>query len=109
MMSLDDARARMLEGRAALPTELVALDDAAGRVLAQDLVSRNTLPPWDNSAMDGFAVIAADTAAATKDAPVRLAFAGEAAAGRVTDKVVTPGTALRILTGAPLPGGADAV
>jgi molybdopterin molybdotransferase len=109
MMSLDDARARMLEGLAALPTEIVALGDAAGRVLAQDLVSRNTLPPWDNSAMDGFAVIAADTAAATKDAPVRLAVAGEAAAGRVTDKVVTPGTALRILTGAPLPGGADAV
>ena len=109
MMSLDDARARMLEGLAALPTELVALDDAAGRVLAQDLVSRNTLPPWDNSAMDGFAVIAADTAAATKDAPVRLAVAGEAAAGRTSDKVVTPGSALRILTGAPLPGGADAV
>jgi molybdopterin molybdotransferase len=109
MMSLDDARARMLEGLAALPTEIVALGDAAGRVLAQDLVSRNTLPPWDNSAMDGFAVIAADTAAATKNAPVRLAVTGEAAAGRTSDKVVTPGSALRILTGAPLPGGADAV
>jgi molybdopterin molybdotransferase len=109
MMSLDEARARMLDGLAALPTELVALGDAAGRVLAGDLLSRNTLPPWDNSAMDGFAVIAADTAAATKAAPVRLAVTGEAAAGRVTDKVVTPGNALRILTGAPLPGGADAV
>ena len=109
LMSLEDARKRMLEGLAALPTEVVALGDAAGRVLAEDLVSRHTLPPWDNSAMDGFAVIAADLAEATRGAPVRLAVTGEAAAGRVTDAVVTAGSALRILTGAPLPAGADAV
>ena len=109
LMSLEDARARMLDGLVALPTEVVALGDAAGRVLAEDLTSRHTLPPWDNSAMDGFAVIAADVAAASKDAPVRLTVTGEAAAGRVADGVVTPGTTVRILTGAPLPKGADAV
>lgn len=109
LMSLDDARARMLEGLVALPTEVVALGDAAGRVLAEDLVSRNTLPPWDNSAMDGFAVLAADTSAASSESPTGLKVVGEAAAGRVSEAVVTPGHAVRILTGAPLPKGADAV
>ncbi len=109
LMSLEDARARMLEGLEALPAEVVALDDVAGRVLAEALVSRHTLPPWDNSAMDGFAVLAADTGAATRDTPVRLDVVGEAAAGRVADVAVASGTAVRILTGAPLPKGADAV
>ena len=109
LMSLEDARARMLEGLAALPTEAVALGDAPGRVLAEGLTSRHTLPPWDNSAMDGFAVIAADVAAASNEAPVSLAVTGEAAAGRVDDVVVTAGNAVRILTGAPVPKGADAV
>jgi len=109
LMSLEDARARMLDGLEALPAEVVALGDAAGRVLTDALTSRHTLPPWDNSAMDGFAVRAADIAAATKDAPVRLAVSGEAAAGRISDATVTSGHAVRILTGAPLPDGADAV
>lgn len=109
LMSLEDARARMLDGLGALPTEEVALGDAAGRVLAQGLFSRHTLPPWDNSAMDGFAVRAADVATASKLAPVRLAVIGEAAAGRVSSDVVTAGNCVRILTGAPLPQGADAV
>ncbi|MDL2334629.1 MAG: molybdopterin molybdotransferase MoeA [Chloroflexota bacterium] len=109
LMSLEDARARMLEGLAALPTEVVALGDAAGRVLAEGLTSRNTLPPWDNSAMDGFAVIAANTSAASRESPIGLKVVGEAAAGRVSDAVVTAGNAVRILTGAPLPQGGDAV
>ncbi|MEO8625469.1 MAG: gephyrin-like molybdotransferase Glp [Candidatus Limnocylindrales bacterium] len=109
MMSLEDARARMLNGLAPLPTEVVALGDAAGRVLAEDLSSRHTLPPWDNSAMDGFALIAADVAAASRESPIRLKVVGEAAAGRVAEAAVTTGNALRILTGAPLPRGADAV
>jgi molybdopterin molybdotransferase len=109
MMSLDEARARMLDGLAALPTEVVALGDAACRVLAEELVSRNTLPPWDNSAMDGFAVVAADTVAASRESPTRLAVVGEAAAGRVATASVSSGNAVRILTGAPLPAGADAV
>ncbi len=109
MMSLDEARARMLDGVAALPTEEVALADAAGRVLALDIVSRNTLPPWDNSAMDGFAVIAADTTGASRESPIGLKVVGEAAAGRVADVAVTAGNTVRILTGAPLTAGADAV
>jgi molybdopterin molybdotransferase len=109
LMSLDEARARMLDGLEALPTEEVALGDGGARVLAKDIVSRNTLPPWDNSAMDGFAVIAADTTAATGESPIGLEVVGEAAAGRVTDTVVRAGRTLRILTGAPLPEGADAV
>ncbi|MEA2677312.1 MAG: molybdopterin molybdotransferase, partial [Chloroflexota bacterium] len=109
LMSLEEARARMLEGLEALPTEVVALGDAAARVLAEALTSRNTLPPWDNSAMDGFAVITADTSAASRESPIGLKVVGEAAAGRVSDAVVTAGNAVRILTGAPLPEGADAV
>ncbi|MEP7361380.1 MAG: gephyrin-like molybdotransferase Glp [Chloroflexota bacterium] len=109
MMSLDDARARMLDGLAPLPAEVVALGDAAGRVLAEALTSRTTLPPWDNSAMDGFAVIAADTSAASRESPIGLKVVGEAAAGRVATASVSSGNAVRILTGAPLPPGADAV
>jgi molybdopterin molybdotransferase len=109
LLSLEEARARMLDGMEALPTEEVALENAAGRVLAGALTSKLTLPPFDNSAMDGFAVIAADVGAASKDAPVSLAVIGEAAAGKGAGVPLTRGTAIRILTGAPLPEGADAV
>ena len=109
LLSLEDARARMLDGLVALPAEAVALGDAAGRVLAEDLASRHTLPPWDNSAMDGFAVLASDASTASNESPTRLNVVGEAAAGKVTDVVVAAGNAVRILTGAPLPTGADAI
>jgi molybdopterin molybdotransferase len=109
LLSLEEARERMLDGLEALATEEVALEEALGRVLAGALTSKLTLPPWDNSAMDGFAVIAADIAAATTDTPVSLMVIGEAAAGRRADGAVARGTAVRILTGAPLPDGADAV
>ena len=109
LVSLEDARAQMLDGLQPLAAEEVALEHAAGRVLAEGLVSRLTLPPWDNSAMDGFAVRAADVAAANQDTPLRLAVVGEAAAGRLPTGTVEPGSAVRILTGAPLPEGADAV
>lgn len=109
LLSLEEARERMLAGLEPLPTEEVALEDAAGRVLADALTSKLTLPPFDNSAMDGFAVVAADVAAASKDAPVSLAVIGEAAAGRRANVAVTRGNTVRILTGAPLPEGADAV
>jgi molybdopterin molybdotransferase len=109
LLRLEDALERMLAGVEALPVSWVRLGEARGRVLAQPVRSRLMLPPWDNSAMDGFAVRAADVAAATDQRPVRLAVAGEAAAGRRSVATVEQGTAVRILTGAPLPAGADAV
>ena len=99
----------MLAGLAPLAAEMVPLDQALGRVLAEPLESLLTLPPWDNSAMDGFAVRSADVVGATGDHPVRLKVVGESAAGRPTTVEVTPGTAIRILTGAALPDGADTV
>jgi molybdopterin molybdotransferase len=108
LLSLEAAREQMLGGVEPLAAEEVGLDEALGRVLAADLVSDTTLPPWDNSAMDGFAVRAADVAAAD-DAPVRLRVIGESAAGALPQGSVEPGTAMRILTGAPVPSGADAV
>jgi molybdopterin molybdotransferase len=108
-LSLDDARARMLAGVVPLPAESVALPDALGCVLSEPLESRLTLPPWDNSAMDGFAVRSADVNGASREHPVALRVTGESAAGRSSGVVVAPGTAVRILTGAPMPDGADAV
>ncbi len=68
-----------------------------------------SLPPWANSAMDGYAIRAADTLAATEDAPIQLEVVGDIAAGAAPDVTVTPGSAARIATGARLPPGADAV
>ena len=109
LLRLEKARARMLDGLEALPAERASLEDAQGRVLTEALDSRLTLPPWDNSAMDGFAVRAADVTGATRDDPVVLEVIGEAAAGRAAGVEVRPGTCVRILTGAPLTAGADAV
>lgn len=109
MLSIDEARERILERVDRLGTEAVPVADAAGRVLAADLVSDEAIPPFDNSAMDGYAVIAADTADASDDAPVTLTAIGEVAAGQVADAAVGAGEALRIMTGAPMPAGADAV
>jgi molybdopterin molybdotransferase len=109
MLSLEAARELMLAGLEPLPTEEAPLDEALGRVLGESISSRLTLPPWDNSAMDGFAVRAADIAAASAEAPIVLDVVGEAAAGRLATGSVGPGTTLRILTGAPVPKGSDAV
>jgi molybdopterin molybdotransferase len=72
-------------------------------------VAATSLPPWDNSAMDGYAILAADTATATETSPARVRVAGEVRAGVAGVEAVTPGTAIRIATGAPVPPGADAV
>jgi molybdopterin molybdotransferase len=108
-LRLEVARERMLAGLASLPAEPVSIAAALGRVLAEDGVARETLPPWDNSAMDGFAVRAADVAGAKSDTPVGLRVTGESAAGHAPSVRVEPGTAVRVLTGAMLPEGADAV
>ncbi|MEA2973273.1 MAG: molybdopterin molybdotransferase [Actinomycetota bacterium] len=106
MIALEDARARVLAACVPLPARSVALADALGRVLAEPVVSGVDVPPWANTAMDGFAVRAADTA----DAPVGLVVVGTLAAGAdPAGLMVGPGQAVRIMTGAPLPAGADAI
>lgn len=109
LLSLEEALERMLAGIEPLPAEHVSLDGCLGRVVAERVTSRLTLPPWDNSAMDGFAVRAADVEGASPASPRRLRVVGEAAAGHAASVTVEPGTAVRILTGAPVPAGADAV
>jgi molybdopterin molybdotransferase len=90
------------------PREL-SLADADGAVLAGDVTAGWPLPPFDNSAMDGYAVLAADVAAATGDRPVTLPVRGEIPAGDTSSHQLVPGSCLRIMTGALLPPGADAV
>jgi molybdopterin molybdotransferase len=110
LLSVEEALAEVLRAIPfPLTPEQVVVTAARGRVLAGPLVAAIDLPPWDNSAMDGYAVRAADVAGAMEDAPVRLAVHGEVAAGHAPDVAVSPGVAVRIATGAPLPAGADAV
>ncbi len=89
--------------------EKVPLDQALGRVLAEDVVSRINNPPLDNSAMDGYALIAEDIQSATPENPVRLEVVEEIAAGYTAKGTLKPGQAMRIMTGAPIPSGANAV
>ena len=92
-----------------LPTERLAPASAVGRVLAEPVVASTSLPPWDNSAMDGYALLAADTVEASAERPTVLRVVGDARAGVASEVVVTSGSAVRIATGAPVPDGADAV
>src|SRR5215468_2188848 len=87
----------------------LALEAAEGGVLAEPATAAGSLPPFDNSSMDGYAVHASDVAAATADAPVTLPVADQIPAGDSRTLTVAPGTCARIMTGAPMPGGADAV
>src|SRR5579872_5952409 len=104
-MPVADALAAVLSGAEALPEEMVALDSAHKRILARDLAARRTQPPQAMSAMDGYAVRAADGASAG----ARLKVIGEIAAGRPLDRMIGPGEAARIFTGGVIPDGADAV
>ena len=106
--SVAGAQARLLEGVGALAAETVGLDQALGRILAEAVASQSEMPGFDNSAMDGYAVRAHEIAAATATVPVRLPVAGESRAGSVPG-ALEPGTAMRIMTGAPMPDGADTV
>src|SRR4030066_2420493 len=84
--------------------------DAFNRVLYENILSDIMFPPVDNSAMDGYAIIADDTQGAAKNNPLKLQIIGEIqAGGPIIDKQVTQGTAIRIMTGAPMPDGADSV
>jgi len=92
-----------------LGVERVSLLDALGRVLAEDIHAARQQPPWDNSAMDGYAVRAADVQGATPESPVRLRVVEEILAGDLPRRRIGSGEASRIMTGAPIPEGADAV
>ena len=109
MLSVAEALARITAAFAPLPGETVGLAEALGRVLAEDVAARVTQPPTDVSAMDGYAVRAADVAQITDRVPARLAVVGRAPAGGAYEGVLGPGQAVRIFTGAPLPEGADAI
>lgn len=125
MLTVEEALSRCLSTDLPRRTETVPLAEADGRLLAADLYAPSPLPRWDNSAMDGFAVRfadctpAADTAeqpgcsvhapAAQPQATARLRILGTIAAGDMPETPVTPGTTLRIMTGAPMPAGADTV
>ena len=109
MISVEDARARILEQVAPLDAVRVPLLDALGQALAEDVHTSLDLPPLANTSMDGYAVRAADTAGATPQAPRELRVTGYLAAGAVYEGSVGPGEAIRIMTGAPIPDGADAV
>jgi len=107
ILSVEEALERILATVRVLEPERVGLLEAAGRVLAEEVVADRDIPPLTNSAMDGYAVRGADLAHAP--APVRLRVVGEVAAGHMSPVQVKPGTAVRIMTGAPIPAGADTV
>ena len=106
---LESVRAKILGSVASLSTEVRPLREAFGRVLRQSLVACECVPPFDNSAMDGFAVRVADIASASEDAPVRLPVQLELPAGADGSTPLEGDAAIRIMTGAPLPPGAEAV
>jgi molybdopterin molybdotransferase len=105
MLSVAEALARVTHGLEPLKAESVPLDQAAGRLLAEDLAARLTQPPFDASAMDGFAARASDLVSL----PARLRLIGEAAAGHSFVGAIGPGETVRIFTGAPVPDGADTI
>ena len=109
MLSVEDALERILRHFHALEAKRTPLLDAIGQVLAQDALATHDIPPLDNSAMDGYALQAADVHGASADSPITLKVAGAIAAGELPNVAVTPGSAVRIMTGAPVPDGADAV
>jgi molybdenum cofactor synthesis domain-containing protein len=110
LLSVEAALEAVLASVEPLPPVAVAIGPSAlALVLAAPVVAATDLPPWDNSAMDGYAVRSRDVADATETAPVRLRIDGDIAAGAAANVVVGPGAAVRIATGAPVPPGADAV
>jgi molybdopterin molybdotransferase len=109
LTEFERARELVLERAKSLDAEDVELERALGRVLADEVRSSESVPGFDNSAMDGFAVRAADTEAAAPGAPVRLAVVGESRAGNPAARRLAEGEAIAISTGAMLPDGADAV
>lgn len=106
---LEEVRDFVLSRVAPAGPVAVPVADALGLALAEDVVAAEPVPPFPNSAMDGYAVRAADCATATPESPVELAVVGEVPAGAVPDRAVGPGEAVRIMTGAAVPEGADGI
>jgi len=109
MQSVDSYLAEVLAAIRPLPPRAVGIDQADGGVLTSDVTAVWPLPPFDNSAMDGYAVLAADLAGAVPERPVTLPVRDEVAAGDAVSRTLQPGTCIKIMTGALLPAGADAV
>lgn len=105
MLSVEEALDRILAVAAPLPAEAASIEDAVGRATAHEVRAGRTVPPWDTSAMDGFAVRSADVVRA----PVRLQVIETIYAGQTPSRSIGPGECSRVMTGAPLPSGADAV
>ena len=111
LLDYEDALNRCLENvpEQKTPVETVALKDSLGRILRQDVESDIAIPPFSKSTMDGYAVKSEDVQSASRDNPVRLKVIDEIPAGSMSDKIVKTGQAARIMTGAPVPEGADAI
>ena len=109
MLSVEEAQARILGMFRTLESERKPLLDALGQVLAEDVVSTLDIPPLTNSAMDGYAVRYEAIAGATYDNPRELRVIGHLAAGQLPEQEVSGVNAVRIMTGAPIPSGADTV
>ncbi|HEY4409227.1 MAG TPA: gephyrin-like molybdotransferase Glp [Acidimicrobiia bacterium] len=109
MIPLEEAQNRILATVPRLPAANVALADALGLVTVEDLAATEPIPPFANTGVDGYAVRAADTTGATAETPVRLRVVDELPAGKAPSVPVGPGEAIRIMTGAPAPAGADAI
>jgi len=109
MLSVEEAQQRILGALQPLDAELVPLAEAAGRVLGERVLAAVDLPAFDNSAMDGYALRAADVAGAGADGPVRVKLSGRSAAGEVFRGRIEAGQCVRVFTGSVLPDGADAV
>ena len=109
MLSVEQAFDKVIASFQSLEYEEKPLLDCIGQVLAEDIRSPLALPPLANSGMDGYAVIQADVVGASPAKPSNLSVIGIVAAGHMPDKTVVPGTAIRIMTGAPVPNGADTV
>ncbi len=109
LLSVSDARARILSQFQPVPTETLPLADCLNRVLVQDIAAADDLPSFDNSSMDGFAVRSADVTDATPASPRRVRVVADIPAGSTPTVSLAPGEAARIMTGAQMPAGADAV
>jgi molybdopterin molybdotransferase len=109
LLNVDQALAEILSRVGLLGAERIALAQATGRVLAQAVIAPESIPPFANSSMDGYAVRAVDVVSASRENPARLTVGMDVPAGSFPDRALQPGQAARIMTGAPIPAGADAV